>query len=207
LTDSGPPSESLPDRRPFWQWVGQEVRPYVGWTLIALGVLALFLGWYGVSGQSLTSKQLPYLVSGGLTGIGLIVVAAVFLITDDFRRQVGRLHSLQAKVDDLYSLLIVDPPPDAPPDADADADAAIAAIPAAAASGVRPATAVQSSERVALANGSSFHRPDCTLVADKTNVGAVDKAAIKARTLSACRLCDPAPPGRPAASASPAKSR
>jgi hypothetical protein len=186
LTDSGPPSDSLPDRRRFWEWVGQEVRPYIGWTLVALGALALFLGWYGVSGQSLTSKQLPYLVSGGLTGIALIVVGAAFLTTDGVRRQVGRLSELERKVDDLYSLLIVDAP-DAPPDA----------TPAAAAP---PAAVGQPPDAVALTNGSSFHRIDCSLVTAKPNVVGVDKAAIKVRSLKPCRVCDPAPPRPPAKS-------
>jgi hypothetical protein len=173
--DVAQPNESAPDRRGLWRWVAQSARPYIGWVLVALGALALFLGWYGVSGQSLTAKQLPYLVSGGLAGIGLIVIAAVFLITDDFRRQVGRLGNLEHKIDDLYALLVIEP---APGD-----DLKTVAVPETA-----------SSDLVALPTGSSYHRPDCTLVAGKPSAVAVDAAAIMARKLRPCRVCDPAAP-------------
>ena len=95
-------SEVAPDRREFWHWVWSAVRPVLGWVLAGLGALALFLGWYGVSGESLTSKQLPYLVSGGLTGIALVVIASVFLATDDVRRQLSQVDELRRKVDDPF---------------------------------------------------------------------------------------------------------
>lgn len=159
----------LPDRRVFWGWVWENVRPVVGWVLAALGALALFLGWFGVSGQALTAKQLPYLVSGGLVGIALIIMAGVFLATEDFRRQVTRLSVLERKVDDLLALLTTDEPVDA-------------GVP-------RPA------QLVALPTGTVYHRADCTLVAGKPAVAPVDAAAIAGRDLAPCRVCDP-PPAR-----------
>jgi hypothetical protein len=178
LAIGDPPSEPLPDRRALWQWVWERARPYVGWALLALGALSILLGWYGVSGQSVTAKQLPYLVSGGLTGVALIVIGAVFLASDDVRRQVGRLHDVERKVDDLYSLLVETEV----------AQPVVAQTP--------PAAELAPDALLALPNGSSYHRPDCTLVAGKTNVGAIDKAAIKARSLRPCRICDPPPPAK-----------
>ena len=165
--------EPLPDRREFWHWVWTAVRPVVGWVLAALGALALFLGWYGVSGEALTSKQLPYLVSGGLTGIALVVVASAFLATEDIRRQLSRVDDLQRKVDDLYALFVEDlvaPAPISPPVASGTTDAV-----------------------VALPAGTSYHRADCTLVAGKAEAAVVDARTIRARTLRPCRVCDPAP--------------
>jgi hypothetical protein len=162
-----------PDRRLFWRWVVEEARPYLGWVLIGLGAIAIFFGWFGVSGQSLTAKQLPYLVSGGLAGIALIVIGAVFLATDNIRRQVGRLDGMERKVDDLYALLVLDPPP-APETAE-------------------PAAAADSATFVALPNGSTYHRPDCALVADKADVAAVTAEEISVRGLEPCPVCDPGP--------------
>src|SRR4051812_46450936 len=98
----------LPDRRVFWAWVWKSIRPVVGWGLALAGAVALFVGWWGVSGQTLTSKQIPYLVSAGLTGVALFIMAGVFLATDDIRRQFDRIGDLERKVDDLYALFAAD---------------------------------------------------------------------------------------------------
>jgi hypothetical protein len=176
---------TLPDRREFWLWVWSAVRPVVGWVLAALGALALFLGWYGVSGESLTSKQLPYLVSGGLTGIALVIVASVFLATEDVRRQLSRVDDLHRKVDDLYALFVED----------------LSAPPAAASEGPRDGprdrrrkttgAATDPAEVVALPAGSSYHRPDCALVTGKPEAAVVNARAARARGLRPCRVCDP----------------
>ncbi|HET7310296.1 MAG TPA: hypothetical protein VFJ17_03130 [Mycobacteriales bacterium] len=171
----------LPDRQLFWRWVWGAVRPVVGWVLAALGGLALLLGWYGVSGQALTAKQLPYLVSGGLTGIGLLVLAAVFLATEDVRRQLDRLGEVERKVDALYGLFAADL-----------ADPTTAVTPALqpAALSTQPAIAP-----LALPTGSSYHRPGCALVTGKADAEPVDAATATARGLRPCRVCDPDPLG------------
>lgn len=171
---------ALPDRRALWKWVAASARPYVGWLLVVLGAIALFLGWYGVSGQSLTAKQLPYLVSGGLTGIGLVVIAAVFLATDDVRRQMHRLDEIERKVDDLYSLLVVANPEAATDDVGANHGGAGAA---------RGAASWRAA--VALPTGSSYHLPSCALVAGKSEAKPVDARTIRARKLRPCRVCEP----------------
>jgi len=164
-------SEVAPDRREFWHWVWSAVRPVFGWVLAGLGALALFLGWYGVSGESLTSKQLPYLVSGGLTGIALVVVASVFLATEDVRRQLSQVDELSRKVDDLYALFVeeLDAPVETARDLVSTHPAAMVALPA----------------------GTSYHRADCALVSGKAAIAAVDARKIRARKLRPCRVCEP----------------
>jgi hypothetical protein len=89
--------------------VWSAVRPLTGWLLALLGAVALFLAWYGVSGTPVLAKQVPYVVSGGLTGVALVVLAAAFLATEDVRRQLTSLRDVERKVDDLYRLLTEDP--------------------------------------------------------------------------------------------------
>jgi hypothetical protein len=160
-----------PERRELWRWVWVTVRPYVGWVLALLGALALLLGWWGVSGEALTAKQLPYLVSGGLTGVALIVLAAVFLGTDDVRRQLARVDELERKVDELHKLFV------------AELDEA-------------PTTSTtevaHDGSVLALPSGTSYHRPDCALVSGKTEATRVTAAVIARRSLRPCRVCDPA---------------
>lgn len=165
------PMPASRDRRQVWTWAWSAVRPYVGWVLAAAGAVALFVGWFGVSGESLTAKQIPYLVSAGLTGVALFIMAGVFMATDDVRRQFERIGELERKVDDLYALFVAE----------------LDAMPAATAA-TTAAHAV-----VALPAGTSYHRPTCSLVAGKADVSAVSVRDIDKRGLRPCRVCDPAP--------------
>ena len=45
----------------------------LGWVLIAAGVALLVVGWYGISGESVVAKQLPYLASATIPGAALLV--------------------------------------------------------------------------------------------------------------------------------------
>jgi len=49
------------------------------------GVIALIGGYVGTSGTEYIAEQIPYLVSGGLTGIVLLTVAGVLWISADLR--------------------------------------------------------------------------------------------------------------------------
>ena len=173
MTPLAQPVVDLPDRSRFWRWVWSAVRPVVGWVLAAAGTIALIVGWFGVSGESLTAKQLPYLVSAGLAGIALFIMAGVFLATDDVRRQFERITELERKVDDLYALFVAD----------------IAAPPTRA---LEPAS-FAATDLVALPAGSSYHRADCTLVAGKQEAASVTPDRVAARGLRPCRVCDPGP--------------
>ena len=164
------PQRRPPMRRAVWRWVWTSARGYVGWLLALAGAIALFVGWFGISGEALTAKQLPYLVSAGLTGIALFILAGVFLATDDVRRQFERITELERKVDDLYSLFV----------AELDAPARS-----------RPRALASAAGWVALPTGSSYHRPDCSLVTGKTTVATVAAADIEAKQLRPCRVCEP----------------
>ena len=176
----------LPERRQFWSWVWMSVRPFVGWALAAAGAIALFVGWFGVSGESLTAKQLPYLVSAGLTGIALFILAGVFLATDDVRRQFARIGELERKVDDLYALFVTEL--GTQQNGAAEGGATPGGPPA-------PRGAL-----LALPSGSSYHSPDCALVAGKAEAAPVTGEVVSARGLRPCRVCEP-DAGRPAAAA------
>src|SRR3954470_15584695 len=43
-----------------------------GAILMPLGLIAIFLGWYGVAHAKYQYDQLPYVVSGGLLGLALV---------------------------------------------------------------------------------------------------------------------------------------
>lgn len=85
------------------------IRPLVAWLLALGGAVALFLGWWGVSGTALPAKQIPYLVSGGLTGVSLLVLAAALFAADDIRQRLAGLDQVEQRVAELYRLLTEEP--------------------------------------------------------------------------------------------------
>lgn len=52
----------------------------LGWYVAVLGVPLCVVGWYGVSGERLAARQLPYLASATVPGAALIVAGAVLTV-------------------------------------------------------------------------------------------------------------------------------
>lgn len=164
--------EDLPDPALFWRWAGGAVRPVIGWVLAALGVLVIILGWYGISGQALVAKQLPYLISGGLGGVALVGIGAALIGTEWLRREATRVERLEEMVAELRDVLLAYPE---------------AAAPAESLNG--------SAAPVAIPTGSTYHSPGCAMVRNKPGVEPVTARSIRQRSLSPCRICEPALPG------------
>ena len=101
-----------PDASVFWRWVWDSVRPVLGYVLVAIGLIALLIGWYGVSGESIVAKQLPYIASGGLLGVALVALGGRFMLIQDLRRDSNRLDRLETMVNELHAALLARP--DAP---------------------------------------------------------------------------------------------
>lgn len=51
-----------------------------GMTLPVLGLVAILIGWWGASGTAYPAEQFPYLISGGVLGLGLIVAGAALFV-------------------------------------------------------------------------------------------------------------------------------
>jgi hypothetical protein len=189
MVPTGAPEEETPDPALFWRWVGGSTRPLIGWVLAAVGVIVIIVGWYGVSGQAVIAKQLPYLISGGLGGVALVGIGAALIGTERLRQDARRIARLEGMVQELYSVLLVhgDSPgePDAAPTRRPAPDTAAFEVSAGAESNHRP---------VAIPTGSTYHDPDCAMVRGKSGVATVDRSTVSRRDLTACRICQPAPP-------------
>lgn len=70
--------------------------------LVGLGFIVLFLGWNGAAGVDFVPGQVPYLISGGLVGIGLIGSGLAVMVINAHRRDTQQL--LQ-KLDELADRL------------------------------------------------------------------------------------------------------
>ncbi len=52
---------------------------FPGALCVAVGFALMILGWYGASHTARQIEQIPYLISGGLMGLGLVMVGALLL--------------------------------------------------------------------------------------------------------------------------------
>jgi hypothetical protein len=68
----------------------------VGAVLLALGaVVAILLGWLGVSRSAYPAESMPYIVSGGFFGLLLMGAAAVLWLSADMRDEWRKLDSIE----------------------------------------------------------------------------------------------------------------
>ena len=66
--------------------------------LVVAGLVALIVGWVGVSGSALAAEQLPYLISGGLGGIGLIAIGCTMWVSADLQDEWRHLDSIEERL-------------------------------------------------------------------------------------------------------------
>jgi hypothetical protein len=143
----------------------QMVLLIAGSVLIPLGILAIVLGWYGASHTPYGFEQTPYVISGGMLGLGLIF-AGGFLY---FGAWMVRAAAAQRRdTDRLLDAM----------------EAMSQLIPAGAAA--RP---VNAPSLVTTRTGSLVHRPDCAIVAGRDDLKPVTGA--QAASMKPCRMCDP----------------
>jgi hypothetical protein len=149
----------------------------VGLLVIVVGLIAIGIGWNGmagaggqVGGQTDFRAQLPWLISGGILGLALVVFGAALIVVHNARQDRARL---EAKLDELISATT----------RTATATAAVAQA---------PATVAGPPAGQMVAGGTTYHLPTCRLVQgrDDTDYVTTDQAA--SRGLRPCRVCKPA---------------
>jgi hypothetical protein len=65
------------------------------WAAIGVGVIALLIGYFGVSGTPYVAKQLPYFISGGLFGIFMLGIGAMLWLSADLRDEWRELRDIK----------------------------------------------------------------------------------------------------------------
>lgn len=138
---------------------------YIGGALMPLGVLLIVLGWAGASRTPFGFEQTPYLISGGILGLGLVVAGGFVYF--------GYWQTVRIRESRQQSL---------------DLNAALARLETLMSSVGSVDGTVTGAAYVATPSGSIFHRPDCTIVAGRSDLVRVDPATTK---LDACRICTP----------------
>lgn len=142
-----------------------------GAVLMPLGVVAILVGWYGVAHSHYAYDQTSYVVSGGILGLGLILLGGFLYfgawlakVANDQRESVRQLADTMLVLADLVSR--TGGPGASVPETVADTGA----VP------------------VLAGAGNTVHRRDCALIAHREDLRVLTAAD---RDLTTCRVCRP----------------
>jgi hypothetical protein len=81
-------------------WVREQWDRVLAVVAIVIGMIALLLGWLGVSGHTLTPEQIPYLASGAIVGLFALGVGATLWLSADMRDEFGKLDEIYQYMQD-----------------------------------------------------------------------------------------------------------
>jgi hypothetical protein len=97
------------------QWDVRQIMLFIGSTLMGLGFVAIVLGWYGAAHSAYLFQEVPYLISGGLLGVALVVgggflffAAWLVRLIEDNRRYTVRVAQTLDRVDRALSAIATD---------------------------------------------------------------------------------------------------
>ena len=135
------------------------------------GFAIMVLGWYGAAHTPFVFEQIPYLISGGLVGVGLMVAGGLLYIGSWLARLAEQERDDTAKVRELIAGLRVD-----------------LQTRLTDGSGT-PSSNGHASAYVATPTGTMYHRPDCSVVAGRDDLRPADPDDPESIP---CRICNPA---------------
>jgi hypothetical protein len=145
-----------------------------GSILTPFGLLLTLIGWYGAAHTPFVFEQIPYLISGGLLGLGFVFAGACGYFAYWIAKLVAQQRADTERVVDALSRL----------------ETLLAAAPAAPAAAPRVAAPQPAANGTfyATPSGSMLHTRDCVVVAKRTKLRTVT-----ARTpgFEPCGLCNP----------------
>ena len=135
-----------------------------GIVLVAVGLLVIGLGINGASGQLSVLAQVPYLISGGILGVALVILGAAMLIVQGARED---RSLLEAKLDLLAEAFLEGQGRQAKADAPGDLSGLV------------------------IAGSASYHVPGCRLVDGREQTSYLTPSEALGQELKACRVCRP----------------
>lgn len=77
------------------QWLRLSWDRAAAWAAVVAGVVALILGWVGVSDKLYTAEQIPYVISAGLGGIFLLGLGGILWLSADLRDEWTQLDKIE----------------------------------------------------------------------------------------------------------------
>lgn len=168
-------AESDLDLRNTWQIVA-------GAILLPLGIAVILLGWAGAAHGRVDQQQIPYIISGGVLGLALVVIGGFFFWAHWLYRIYDQadLHHQAAMREqaEFYRAMLA-----------AVGQGGVAGGVSGAAAELDAPVGIPTSF-VATPSGSNFHMPDCAIVANRPGkVRVIGRDEVEG--MKPCRICDP----------------
>ena len=177
---------------------------YVGRALVVIGLVLLILAWDQAARYDTLQEQFPYLLSASIPGLAMIIAGLGVEYLQNLRqltaKRAKQMAELNVAVLHLVSTIRTHGGLGSAPEAEA-VPVAVGATAATAGAAVTPsyapppaaagAAAAGPGEEMVIAGRSSFHRPDCHLVAGRDDMAQLTRLEAEAQSLSACRVCKP----------------
>lgn len=139
---------------------------YVPVAAIVAGFVLIALAWNGSAGVDYPQGQIPYMISGGLSGIGLVFFGAASMlmraIKDANARQLEQLESLAEATHRLAALV-----------------------------GMTTNGSQASTQDLVVIGKASFHLTTCRLVEKRDTSTQVPREEAERKGLEPCRVCNP----------------
>ena len=135
----------------------------VATAMVTIGFGLMFVAWNGAAGLDYVQGQLPFLLSGTMPGLALVLTGLTLALVHEIRTSAADIR------EQLQHL-----------------------SPAERAEGpARQPAAVPHGDAV-VATASTFHDPTCRVVDGRTDLTPMAPTTATERGLTACRICDPA---------------
>lgn len=136
------------------------------------GFVLVWVGWNGAASYDSAIRQFPYLISGGIAGLGLIQVGVGLWNVQSQRAERARMEENLAGLNRVLETLVE----------------VVAFGPGA---GHAP---VSNGNGLVLAGKSAYHRPSCRLVQDHPQLTTTTAEMASDSGLIPCRTCEPQAP-------------
>jgi hypothetical protein len=137
-----------------------------GGVLMPLGAVLVLLGWYGAAHTTRLFEEVPYLISGGIFGLVLVVIGAALYFGYWLTRLVGTERQVLESLGRIEERLGGTPADEA------------------------GAPSTNGTSFVATKTGSMFHRPECPVVAGRPD-RELRTVELPAAGMTPCKLCSP----------------
>lgn len=168
-----PPAPSLarrvePEAKPEPLRRIDQIMEIAALALLPIGLTALVLGWMGMASHGHVFLQLPYLVSGGLLGLALVVLSGLLYLAS----WISRASTVQRRQNEAILDVLT----------------SLQRTIAAGGSGGGNSSNGHAISFVATPSGSMFHRPDCAVVSSRDDLSEVDAVS---KGMKPCGMCEP----------------